>query len=382
MERFLLGKGILWAEKGQAPVVIEGVFDPEKPLEKRIKASAKFLSAEEEAAKRKEELEVLKARSMAVGAEDELALADPLAAMNSGDVTAVSEGSGRSSDSVAPSTAVIEVGGSSSSAAAAYAAATASATANMPMTPCRTPGRKHSILTHTNPELLNTLNKMFSPGATAPPGARARTPSRRVSVAVTGASSAGGALFLNGPNSVKKPRNSDGNSNGDNEDQENGGDRSNVPKEVKKSKSKLLKKMLGQEEEPPKINLAATLPARPNPFAAAMGGGGGAGGMSFLDQIKARRNKNNDAADDSNVSSSSSGSSSDNSSSNSQPVDFLSKTISFPLPPQPPSEASEGDSAPKMPFRRPNPFAAMGGGGGGGGMSFLDQIKARRMAEE
>lgn len=65
MERFLLEKGILWAEKGVAPVLIEGVFgETDKPLEKRIKAAAKFLSAEEEAATRKLELEKLKARSM------------------------------------------------------------------------------------------------------------------------------------------------------------------------------------------------------------------------------------------------------------------------------------------------------------------------------
>ena len=81
LERFIAAQGIAWNEKGQAPVMvrieytsldilmmkyitqINGVFDPEKPIEKKIKAAAKFLSAEEEAKKRKTELEGLKSRA-------------------------------------------------------------------------------------------------------------------------------------------------------------------------------------------------------------------------------------------------------------------------------------------------------------------------------
>lgn len=383
LERFLLEKGILWAEKGVAPVLIEGVFDPEKPLEKRIKAAAKFLSAEEEAAKRKMELESLKARSMMAGpsdiAEDELALTDPMAMPSSSSTTAVAAAAATDEASAS----VVAVTPDSSAATPAEAAsvvssgAVAPATnvielANMsavPATPTRTP-RKHSILTHTNPELLNTLNKMFSsPAPHAPNSAlRARTPNRRASVAIGATAS-----------SALKPAAA-----------ATEGDAS-APKEIKKSKSKLLKKLLGEEEETasaPKPAFAATLPAgglfggpggRPmSALAMAMGGGAGGpagGGMSFLDQIKARR-----AKDDGDASSSSSSSASVSTSSGGDP---LAKTISFPLPPAPPATANGDNAAPEMPFRRPpNPFAAAAGGAGGGGMSFLEQIKARRKSDD
>ncbi len=59
------------------------------------------------------------------------------------------------------------------------------------------PTRKGSILTHTNPDLLNTLNKMFGGKASTPAVTPAKTPNRRFSVAVTGSSAKGGALFMN-----------------------------------------------------------------------------------------------------------------------------------------------------------------------------------------
>ncbi len=65
LQHFLLTtREIDWANTPNlSPVLIQGCFDPEKPLEKRIKAAAKFLSAEEDAAKRKMELDALKARA-------------------------------------------------------------------------------------------------------------------------------------------------------------------------------------------------------------------------------------------------------------------------------------------------------------------------------
>lgn len=387
LERFLLEKGVLWAEKGVAPVLIEGVFDAEKPLEKRIKAAAKFSSAEEEAAKRKLELESLKARSMMAGpsdiAEDELALTDPMALPSSASSSSeAAPAAAASTNDAAASIAVDTTDSAAVTPAAASSAASSSGTvapattvielANMsavPATPTRTP-RKHSILTHTNPELLNTLNKMFSsPAPHAPNSAlRARTPNRRASVAIGATASALKPAAAATDNDVS------------------------APKEVKKSKSKLLKKLLGEEEETPaasKPAFAATLPAgglfggpggRPmSALAMAMGGGAGGagagGGMSFLDQIKARR-----AKDDGDASSSASASATTSSSGG----DPLAKTISFPLPPAPPAASAGSDNAaPEMPFRRPpNPFAAAAAGAGGGGMSFLEQIKARRKSDD
>ena len=391
LERFLLDKGVLWAEKGVAPVLIEGVFDPEKPLEKRIKAAAKFSSAEEEAAKRKLELESLKSRSMMAGpsdiAEDELALTDPMAmsssSSSSSSLAAAPAAAAASTDDAAASVAAVAPDSSAVPPAAVSSVVNSGAVApattlielaNMsavPATPTRTP-RKHSILTHTNPELLNTLNKMFSsPAPHAPNSAlRARTPNRRASVAIGATASA------------VKPAAAATDSD------------ASAPKEIKKSKSKLLKKLLGEEEDTataPKPAFAATLPAgglfggpggRPmSALAMAMGGGAGGagagGGMSFLDQIKARRAKNDgDASSSESVSASSSSSSSGG--------DPLAKTISFPLPPAPPAASAGGDhAAPEMPFRRPpNPFAAAAAGAGGGGMSFLEQIKARRKSDD
>lgn len=372
----MLEKGILWAEKEVAPVLIEGVFDADKTLTKRIKASAKFVSAEEEAAKRKLELENLKSRSMMANAaeisEDELSLADPVSMPESSadNVTAIA-----TNNVIAPATTVIELASatsssSSESASSVSASASASASAYVdllanvaatPMTPTRTP-RKHSILTHTNPELLNTLNKMFvSPNPHAPhinegvaSGLRSRTPNRRASVAIGATASSSTCILI--------PKESD------------------RPKEIKKSKSKLLKKMLGdQEEEEPvnKIGLAATLPSEGRPMAMAMamamalGGakppGAPGGGMSFLDQIKARRAKE----------------SGENTISESP----AAGKPSLSTPPMAPVDESDAPAPAPMPFRRPpKPFAvamgAAGGGAPGGGMSFLEQIKARRKNDE
>jgi hypothetical protein len=59
---FLLSKGINWKEKGQAPVLIEGVFESDRIIEKQVKAAAKFQSAEQEAEQRKQELLAVKNR--------------------------------------------------------------------------------------------------------------------------------------------------------------------------------------------------------------------------------------------------------------------------------------------------------------------------------
>jgi hypothetical protein len=85
------------------------------------------------------------------------------------------------------------------------------------------PSRKRSILTHTNPDLLNTLNKMYGGKAPNTPGAApAMTPNRRFSVAITGSSAKGGALFINTDTATE----------------------AEVKKEItKKSKSKLLQVM-------------------------------------------------------------------------------------------------------------------------------------------
>lgn len=288
--------------------------------------------------------------------EDELALADPMAVTSTTTNSTVEASSNDSiqAATVAPTTNVMDLAASIASNAAA-AIANVSAT---PMTPSRTP-RKHSILTHTNPELLNTLNKMFSsPTANAPNSTlRARTPNRRASVAI-GATSASAAATAAGANesNVADP---------------------NAPKEVKKSKSKLLKKLLGADEEEGSsgsasglglgLGLAATLPVggllgRPmSALAMAMGGGkgGAGGGMSFLEQIKARRAKEDVGA-----------------TAEENPADALSKTITFPLP------SSANENTTKGLGRPLNPFAAAASGGGAGGMSFLEQIKARRKNEE
>jgi hypothetical protein len=97
------------------------------------------------------------------------------------------------------------------------------------LTPRSTPrsSRKMSILTHTNPDLLNTLNKMFTSPNAVSSNTRSRTPNRRASVAVTGS-----ATSNNNNNSLSQQSS-----------EANGSTVSEKlpPKEMKKSKSKLLK---------------------------------------------------------------------------------------------------------------------------------------------
>lgn len=138
MERHLkFSKDYNWSEKGQSAVLIEGVFDAEPEITKVERMAAKCISAEQEAAQRKAELNSLKptAATAPVSVDDcASCIATPV-------------------DSVAHRFAAIDgsdANGAANSSAAVFASPKAM--------------KRNSVIS-ANPELANTLNKMFSAAA-------------------------------------------------------------------------------------------------------------------------------------------------------------------------------------------------------------------------
>ena len=138
MERHLKFKtDYNWSEKGQAAVLIEGMFDPEPVITKMERMAAKCISAEQEAAQRKAELNSLKPTAATTAG------ATPVEELASRAVTPV--------DAVVHKFAAIESAGVGSTDGGAVFASPK-------------PMKRNSVL-NANPELANTLNKMFSAAA-------------------------------------------------------------------------------------------------------------------------------------------------------------------------------------------------------------------------
>jgi hypothetical protein len=310
---------------------IEGAFDSEKVIEKKLKAAAKFQSAEEEAAIRKRELQTLKTAVVVVSESEVSEVSVELMSTNSADVETTGVSVAALTQSLfAPKEIDLITGNIANDAAF--------------LSPGRQMSKRSSVMNRTNPDLLNTLNNMFSKTMPLPAGDKTptRNSNRRFSVAVP-TSIAKSGLFSPG---------------------ENVADAENKRDLTKKSKSKLLQRMLGIDDKPAEIVLSARpqmsfldqLKARamgksetpsesivrpPNPFAAAAATGGA---MSFLEQIKSRRKEVDTSA----------------------------------------VHESEGIAAvPEVVVTPPLPPVRnmLFGAGGGGGMSFLEQIKSRRKEE-
>ena len=174
MERFLLSHGGLWSEPGKSPALINGPFDQEPVIEKKVKAAAKFVSAEEEALGRKAELFQLKRVP---------------GASNDGETPALpSDATKDAVSSVTEEKSAVEslCSNSVSNVIDEYKQnLSKDSQASEMVTPLKpSTARKQSILSSTNPDLLNTLNKMFNNMQSPVAGLTlSKTPFRRASTA-------------------------------------------------------------------------------------------------------------------------------------------------------------------------------------------------------
>lgn len=175
-----------WAAPKLAAVEIEGVFDPTVEIKKVEKASSKFVSAEEEAALRKQEMEQLLSRKPF---QSQLTGDDESRAVSPDTIDAGSEGS---ADATVPATPLAAANntqtapntefrrlsvaqtGMFSPVAGRKSELTGTADANG--TDMFTPRKRNSVLLNANPEMLNTLNKMLAASSPAP------TPNKRQSL--------------------------------------------------------------------------------------------------------------------------------------------------------------------------------------------------------
>ena len=123
-----------WHSANELVAQIEGVFDPNPEICKAVRQAAKFLSAEEEAEQRKLELSNMKAKRES----------DPEPATE-----------------VAEEPEKIQLQQVGHIDISLYAAVVDSKTYQMPSTPISR--KRHSILDGVNQDMVNTLNKMFSP---------------------------------------------------------------------------------------------------------------------------------------------------------------------------------------------------------------------------
>lgn len=169
IKNYLNGKGFTWDMPDQAPIQIEGVFDPVPEITRMERQAAKFISAEEEAEQRKRELNELKMKKeimmqAAMNLPEEVVNLEDL--LHDAEVTTVP------AQEIPDEVAVIDSSSSSASSSlstlgirpsfAEYKNAFLNASSSVPSTP--TPQRKRgSILETTNPALINCLNNMFSP---------------------------------------------------------------------------------------------------------------------------------------------------------------------------------------------------------------------------
>eukprot|EP01034_Spumella_vulgaris_P022760 gene22760-28919_t len=238
------------------PIKITGVFDSEPEILKVERHAAKFSSAEEEAALRKRELTQLKNRE-----EDAVDTAAIQIDVASDD--AVSRSTSGSNLTALSSPAVSVVSGGVA-AAIRDAESSSAGPAESQSEKFQTPRGKRNSVLNANPELLNTLNKMFSPPAgslVGPSSSMKLGGHRRHSTITTN-------LFAAETAQTEAPK----------------------VKVIKKTQSKLLMKLLNNGVSPKKAPVAGGAPLSfldqiKAKKAAAAGGGEGAP-VSFLDQLK------------------------------------------------------------------------------------------------
>lgn len=205
---FLSENGHLdWAMPNQSPIAIEGVFDPCPEIVKIERFAAKFVSAEEEAEKRKQELLMLTKKEEPI----DIIVSEPLMEETVSSFL-IKEDLANVDDPLAMTTGSLCCSNPQSLTARYLASASTDHNdqSEVAFAP-RTPSRKHSILL-SNPDFAATLNNLWSPGPEKVV-ARAKTPNRRGSIASFAV-----------PKSVQKVEESI----------------SGTPKEPKKSQSKLL----------------------------------------------------------------------------------------------------------------------------------------------
>lgn len=353
LRNFLKKKDLDWELKGLTPIEIHGVFDSEKVLVKRIKPAAKFMSAEQEAMERKLEIANMKSRqpqstcnddSGAIVSHNNLAFPDEIVGDIHSSVKLPSSSTNmmkRKSPYVVSMIAAAECSQSLGSNSSSTTILTTEKELLSPPLPedlqqcisnsvlkavsssgdfCEpvvipnaiTAPRRNSILMNANPEMIGTLNKMLSnlSGSASTTSSRSSTTNRRNSIASI-------------PNKDISEKNNDLLS-------------LSAPKEIKKSKSKLLQRLFNPfsliNEEDSSEELKAST-NKPPP-------------MSFLDQIKSRNNKKTVQATEVNA---------------------------VITPATEPSDVQISAPSKSLSVR-------MGFGGGGG--SFLDQIKAHRKISE
>lgn len=216
LQQFLSERGVDWTDSAltatSSALLIDGWFPEDKVIEKRLTASvAKFLSAEEEAEQRKRELTALSrpAEEVAVSAstssrcspsEEMLASAAVCGGVGAVAGAAVTP----APSAVAPALPV------TTSVADRIADFKRSST---PLRGCNssteglsTPSRRGSILTSANGEMLVTLNKMFSSLSSPQAPARGATPSRRMSVAPGPLAAPAQGVAEAGPREVKQSK--------------------------------------------------------------------------------------------------------------------------------------------------------------------------------
>lgn len=230
------------------------------------------------------------------------------------------------------------------------------------------PKRRNTVLANCNPELLNTLNKMLSsPVAGGTPIVRAKTPARRASIL--------GTVSIDTTETSKVDP--------------------NAPKEIKISKSKLLKKLLGEGEEAPKEDTSTPRPGLSflDQLKARSGGDGAtpAKPLSFLDQLKARNGGGDSSTPAKPLSfleqiKARNGSGENSAPANDAPLSFLDQIKASKKSQEDNAETGASESLPVPPAPKPTlqmPMRpSMFGGAAEGGMSFLEQIKARRKTTE
>lgn len=182
---FLAAQDIDWTAKGVPAQLIEGVFDDIDEPEKMVKQGLKFVSAEEEAALRKADLEALKARkaqsamAAAVGATSAEGVESARESANPSptDFAAVPCTPGAETaepTATAPNTEFKKL---STAALGIFSPTTARSQSEYSIhavTAFETPRKRNSVLMNANPDMLNTLNKMLmnSPAATPLKNAR------------------------------------------------------------------------------------------------------------------------------------------------------------------------------------------------------------------
>lgn len=179
----LKSRNINWTTPKLDAVEIEGVFDPTLEIKKIEKASSKFVSAEEEAALRKLEMEQLLSRKAPAALEGEdSARSSPvdaeLAAIESNaavPATPMRSAATATATATAPNTefrrlSVAQTGLFSPSAVRKFDPSGTTSDANG--VEFATPRKRNSVLLNANPEMLNTLNRMLAASPAATPSKR------------------------------------------------------------------------------------------------------------------------------------------------------------------------------------------------------------------